>query len=157
MTSGPTTKRDRNAASKATPRQLLGVTDREFEAMGKLGTMYYEQGDLERARIVFEGMVEADPLSSSAHAALGALYLRTGHDEVAIPHLNHAIELDSTQLSAYVNRAEVELKLKQPEKAVADLKRAIELDPTGQNPAANRARMMALGLHQALKAKNLGN
>jgi len=159
MTNGLTTKRDRNAgaAGKATPRQLLGVTDQEFEAMGELGTMYYEQGDLERARIVFEGMVEADPSSSSAHAALGALYLRTGHDEVAIPHLNRAIELDSTQLSAYVNRAEAELKLKQPEKAIADLKRAIELDPGGQNPAANRARMMALGLHQALKVKNPGH
>jgi tetratricopeptide (TPR) repeat protein len=76
---------------------------------------------------------------------------------VAIQHLNRAIELDSNQLSAYVNRAEVELKLKQPEKAVADLKRAMELDPTGQDPAANRARMMALGLNQALKARNPGN
>jgi Tfp pilus assembly protein PilF len=156
MTSGPTTKRDRNAASKGTPRQLLGVTDQEFEAMGKLGTMYYEQGDLERARIVFEGMVEADPSSSSAHAALGALYLRTGHDEVAIPHLNRAIELDSTQLSAYVNRAEVELKLKQPEKAIADLKE--QWNSTRQaEPGSKQSAHMALGLHQALKAKNLGN
>jgi len=161
MTGGPITKKDRNAAvgaaRKGTPRQLLGVTDQEFEAMGKLGTMYYEQGDLDRARIVFQGMVEADPSSSSAHAALGALYVRTGHDEVAIQHLNRAIELDSNQLSAYVNRAEVELKFKQPEKAVADLKRAMELDPTGQDPAANRARMMALALNQALKARNSGN
>jgi len=161
MTSGQTTKKDRNAgagaAGKGTPRQLLGVTDQEFEAMGKLGTMYYDQGDLDRARIVFQGMVEADPSSSSAHAALGALYVRTGHDEVAIQHLNRAIELDSNQLSAYVNRAEVELKFKQPEKAVADLKRAIELDPAGQDPAANRARMMALALNQALKARNSGN
>ena len=161
MTNGLTTKKDpragAGAAKKPTPRQLLGVTDQEFEAMGKLGGMYYDQGDLERARIVFEGMVEADPSSSSAHAALGALYLRTGHDEVAFHHLNRAIELDCNQLSAYVNRAEVELKLKQTERAVADLKQAIELDPTGQDPAANRARMMALGLHQALKAKNLVN
>ena len=161
MNSGSITKKDRNAAAgaatKGTPRQVLGVTDQEFEAMGKLGTVYYDHGDLDRARIVFEGMVEADPSSSSAHAALGALYLRTGHDEVAFHHLNRAIELDSTQLSAYVNRAEVELKLKQPERAVADLKQAMALDPTGQDPAANRARMMVLGLNQALKARNLGN
>jgi tetratricopeptide (TPR) repeat protein len=142
---------------KPTPRELLGLTDQEFEEMGQLGAMYYAQGDLERARIVFEGMVEADPLSSSAHAALGALYLRTNQDEKALEHLDLAIKLDDSQLSAYVNRAEARLKLKQVEGAVADLRRAIDLDRTGEDPAANRARMMAQGLQHALRVRNLVN
>lgn len=138
-----------------TPREVLGITDQEFEKMGQLGSMYYNQGDLERARVVFEGLVEADPKSSSAHAALGALYTRTGQQEKAIEQLNRAIELDPKQLSAYVNRAEVRLRQREIEQAIADLRRAIELDPTQEDPAANRARVMAQALHQALKVKGI--
>src|SRR5262245_2795469 len=140
-----------------TPRQLLGITDREFEAMGRLGAMYYNQGDLERARIVFAGMIEADPGCSAAHAALGALLVRTDRFDTALEHLNRAIELNDQELTAYVNRAEAYLRRKEVERAVADLKHAIALDPTEEDPAANRARAMMLGLHQALKSKGLGN
>jgi len=140
-----------------TPREALGITEQDFSRMGQLGAMYYNQGDLGRARIVFEGLVEVDPQSSTAQAALGALYTRTGQDEKALEHLSSAIELDAVEISAYVNRAEVYLRLQQGEKAVADLKRAIELDPKEEDPAANRARVMALGLRQALKAKGIIN
>ena|SRR5215475_280440 len=151
-------KRDTaKAGATPTPREQLGITNQEFDAMGQLGTMYYQQGDLERARIVFEGMVEVDPLSSAAHAALGALLVRCGEDERAVTHLDRAIELDEKQLSSYVNRAEVHLKQKLVEKAVVDLKRAISLDPAEEDPAANRARIMVLGLNQALKAKGIIN
>jgi len=151
-------KRDAaKAGNTPTPREQLGITNQEFDAMGQLGTMYYHQGDLERARIVFEGMVEVDPSSSSAHAALGALLVRCGEDDRAVIHLDRAIELDDKQLSSYVNRAEVHLKRKLVEKAVVDLKRAIALDPSEQDPAANRARVMVLGLSQALKAKGIIN
>ena len=148
---------DRATTTHPTPREALGITDNEFEAMGRLGSMYYNQGDLERARIVFEGMVEADPTSSAAHAALGALYVRTDQCERALKHLDRAIEIDNRQLTAYVNRAEAYLRRKEVEKAVTDLKSAIALDPTEEDPAANRARLMVLGLHQALQAKSPTN
>ena len=123
--------------------------------MGRIGGMYYNRGDLGKARTVFEGLVALDPESSDAHAALGALFTRTLENELALLHLNRAIELNEKQIAAYVNRAEVRLRKQQGEAAVADLKRAIELDPRQKNAAANRARAMVMGIHDALEAKSV--
>jgi len=138
-----------------TPREVLGITDEQFEEMGQLGVMFYTQGDLERARIAFEGLVQADPNSSSAHSALGALYTRTGRYDEALEQVNRAIELNSDQLEAYVNRAEIWFRKNQMQRAVEDIKRAMSMDPGEKDPAANRARVMLLGLHQALKARGI--
>ncbi len=142
-------------ANPVAPRKRLGVTEQEFREMGRIGAMYYNRGDLGKARTVFEGLVAMDPASSDAHAALGALLTRTLENELAMAHLNRAIELDDKQNAAYVNRAEVRLRQQHGEAAVADLKRAIELDPRQKNPAANRARAMVMGIHDALEAKGV--
>jgi tetratricopeptide (TPR) repeat protein len=142
-------------AAQAKPvslRARLGVTPQEFREMGRIGAMYYNRGDLEKARTIFDGLVAMDPMSSDAHAALGALLTRTMHDDLALTHLNRAIELNDKEIAAYVNRAEVNLRLKKGEAAIADLKRAIALDPKEKNPAANRARAMVIGIHDALEA-----
>ena len=142
-------------ASQVSPRVRLGVTTQEFREMGRIGAMYYNRGDLAKARTVFEGLVAMDPSSSDAHAALGALLTRTIENDLALFHLNRAIELNDKEIAAYVNRAEVKLRQQQGESAVADLKRAIELDPWQKSPAANRARAMVIGIHDALEAKSV--
>ena len=151
--SNPQQQAATGAVGEATPRERLGITDREFQEMGRLGAMFYEAGDLERAQIVFEGLVEVDPTSSAAHAALGALLVRTRQDDRALEHLHRALTLDPKQVDAYVNRGEVYLRKQELKSAIADLKRAIELDPTEQDPAANRARVIMNTLYQSLKAK----
>jgi len=140
---------------QVSPRVRLGVTPQEFREMGRIGAMYYNRGDLAKARTVFEGLVAMDPASSDAHAALGALLTRTLENDLALEHLNRAIELNAAEIAAYVNRAEIKLRQKQGESAVADLKRAIELDPRQKNSAANRARAMVMGIHDALEAKSV--
>jgi tetratricopeptide (TPR) repeat protein len=117
--------------------------------------MYYNQGDLEKARTIFEGLVAMDPESSDAHAALGALLTRTMQDNLALVHLNRAIEINNKEIAAYVNRAEINLRQQRGEAAVADLKRAIALDPREKNPAANRARAMVMGIHDALETEGV--
>jgi len=153
MTSASAPQQPIVSDATATPRQQLGITDREFQEMGRLGAMFYEAGDLERAQIVFEGLVEVDPKSSAAHAALGALLTRTRQDDRALDHLRRAIDLDPRQVDAYVNRGEIFLRKQEVKSAVADLKRAIELDPAEQDPAANRARVIMNTLYQSLKAR----
>ena len=142
-------------ARNVTPRVKLGVTPGEFREMGRIGAMYYNQGDLEKARTIFEGLVAMDPDSSDAHAALGALLTRTLRDETALVHLNRAIELNDKEIAAYVNRAEINLRKQRGEEAVADLKRAIALDPRSKNAAANRARAMVVGIHDALETEGV--
>ena len=134
------------------PRHRLAVTDEEIQAMGEVGAMYYKHGNLEKARTIFEGLVEMDPSSAAAHAALGALLTRTEQFEEALRHLNRAAELDPEEIAPYVNRAEIFIRQGRAEDAVANLKKAIALDPHEKDPAANRARAMALGIAQALKS-----
>ena len=142
-------------ARRATLRQRLDIGDEQFQEMGRVGAMYYQQGNLDKARTIFEGLVEIDPQSVDAHSALGALYTRTQRDADALRHLNRALELDERQIAAHVNRAEIYLRRQQVEQAVADLKKAIELDPQEQDAGANRARAMVLGIHEALEAKGV--
>lgn len=142
-------------AARVTLRERLGISDEQFREMGRVGAMYYQQGNLDKARTVFEGLIEIDPQSVDAHSALGALYTRTQRDADALRHLNRALELDDRQIAAHVNRAEIYLRRQQVEGAVADLKKAIELDPHEQDAGANRARAMVLGIHEALEAKGV--
>jgi tetratricopeptide (TPR) repeat protein len=141
-----------SAAGGAVTRDSLGVTPDEFREMGRIGAMYYEQGNLKKAQAVFEGLVEMDPSSAAAHSALGALLTRREEYADALPHLDRAVELDPKQIAPYVNRAEIFIKQGRAQEAVENLKRAIALDPKEKDPAANRARAMAYGIAEALKA-----
>ena len=143
---------DGGESGQAPSRQGLGIDEQEFQAMGEVGAMYYRHGNLDKARTVFEGLVELDPSSAAAHAALGALLTRTEEFDGALKHLDRAVELDPEEIAPYVNRAEIFIRRGRAEDAVANLKRAVALDPHEQDPAANRARAMALGIAQALKS-----
>lgn len=143
----------RGTASSETGRERpFGISDAEFQAMGEMGGMYYQQGNLQKARTIFEGLVEIDPASAAAHAALGALLTRTEEYDEALRHLDRAVELAPEMIAPYVNRAEIYIKRQRPEEAVENLKRAVALDPKERDPAANRARAMAVGLAEALRA-----
>jgi len=145
----------RSQASPQSLRVRLGVTPKEFREMGRIGAMYYNRGDLEKARTIFDGLVAMDPASSDAHAALGALLTRTLQNDLAMVHLNRAIELNDQEIASYVNRAEVNLRQQKGEAAIEDLKRAIALDPGEKHPAANLARAMVIGIHDALEARGV--
>jgi tetratricopeptide (TPR) repeat protein len=136
-------------------RGRLGVSEEELRAMGQMGAMYYQQGVLDKAQAIFEGLVEMDPASAAAHSALGALFTRVERFEDAMRHLDRAVELDPGQIAPYVNRAEIFIKQGRADEAVANLKQAVALDPREKDPAANRARAMALGIAEALKSSGV--
>lgn len=131
------------------------VSDEDFQSIGEIGAMYYEQGNVEKAETIFEGLVELKPENGAAHSALGALLTLKRDDEKAITHLSRAIELDDKQIAPFVNRGEVYLRQTKFELAVADLKRAIELDPQEKDAGANRARAMVLGIYQAIESQKM--
>lgn len=130
----------------------LNVTNDEFIEMGRVGAMFYEQGNIEKARTIFEGLVELDPDSAAAHSALGAVFTIMQDDQRAIGSLEKAIELNPKQIAPYVNLGEVFIRKQKLEKAVEHLKKAIELDPEETDPGANRARAMVIGIYQTIKS-----
>lgn len=137
-----------------TIREQLDISSTEFREMGNVGAMYYQQGNLEKARTIFEGLVELDPQSADAHSALGALLTLQQQDDLAIEHLEKAVELKPEQIAPYVNLGEIFIRWQKLEEAVANLKKAIELDPDENDPGANRARAMVLGIYQVIQADN---
>jgi tetratricopeptide (TPR) repeat protein len=137
-----------------TIREKLKISPEEFSEMGRVGAMFYQQGNLDKARTIFEGLVELDPHSADAHSALGALLTLQQEDEPAVEHLRKAVELNPRQIAPYVNLGEVYIRQQKLEEAVASLKKAIELDPDEKDSGANRARAMVLGIYQVIKAGN---
>lgn len=135
-------------------RDSLAISRSEFTEMGRVGAKFFEQGNLHKARIIFEGLVEMDPESAEAHSALGAILTLNQQDQEAIGHLERAMEIDREQIAPYVNLAEIFVRQQKLEDAVEYLKRAIELDPAQTDPAANRARMIILGIYRVIKLDN---
>lgn len=113
--------------------------------------MYYQQGNLDKARTIFEGLVELDPDSADAHSALGALLTLKQEDEEAIGHLEAAVALNPRQIAPYVNLGEIFIRQQRLEEAVANLRKAIELDPNERDSGANRARAMVLGIYEIIQ------
>lgn len=124
--------------------------------MGRVGAMYYQQGNLEKARTIFEGLVELDPDSAEAHSALGALLTLQQEDERAVEHLETAVAVNPRQIAPYVNLGEIFIRQQRLEEAVENLKKAIELDPDENDSGANRARAMVLGIYQIIQSSNQG-
>lgn len=118
--------------------------------MGETGAAYYEQGNLEKAGMIFAEMINLDPSSAAAHAALGAVLTRIQENDQALELLNRALELNPHELAALVNRGEVWLRRGEHDLALRDLEHAMELDPEKTDPGANRARAMRYGLLRRL-------
>ncbi len=137
-----------------TIREKLKISPEEFMEMGRVGAMYYQQGSFDKARKIFEGLVELDPESADAHSALGALLTFQQQDEQALLHLRKSVEINPSQIAPYVNLGEVLIRQQMIEEAVKNLKAAIELDPDEKDAGANRARAMVLGIHQIIQMKN---
>lgn len=137
-----------------TVREKLNISPEEFQEMGRIGAMYYQQGFFDKARTIFEGLVELDPESANAHSALGGLLTLQQEDDAAIGHLDKAVKLNPSQIAPYVNLGEIYIRQQKIEEAVANLKKAIELDPDEKDAGANRARAMVLGIYQVIKSKD---
>jgi len=137
-----------------TVREKLSISPQEFVEMGRVGAMYYQQGNFDKARAIFEGLVDLDPESANAHSALGGLLTLQQEDEKAVEHLSKAVELNPSQIAPYVNLGEIYIRQQKIEDAVANLKKAIELDPDEKDAGANRARAMVLGIYQVIKSDN---
>jgi Flp pilus assembly protein TadD len=135
-----------------TVREKLNISPEEFQEMGRIGAMYYQQGNFDKARTIFEGLVELDPESANAHSALGGLLTLQQEDEAAIGHLKRAVEINPSQIAPYVNLGEIYIRQQKIEDAVANLKKAVELDPEERDAGANRARAMVLGIYQVIKS-----
>lgn len=129
-------------------RALEGLDTAGLGEIAVLGHRLYEEGRLNEARVVFEGLVALDPPEAFPYTVLGAIFLAQQDLHRALALFEAALELDEGDVAALVYRGEIRLRLGQRSRGLRDLERALEIDPDGpQSPFSQRAR---LAVEQAL-------
>ena len=123
--------------------QLYGITIEEAYSVAELGYTFMEQGRLNEAQTVFQGLVIGNPYDAYFHTVLGSIYQKQENVDGAIEEYSIAIGLDPANMEAFVNRGELLIRKGNFQQAAVDFKNALELDPDGNSPSANRARALS--------------
>lgn len=119
------------------------VDPRNANALLNCGTLYYEDGNLEKAENYFRRAVAAQPENALAHFDLGSVLEELGQLEEARRHLRQAVRLDPNYCDAHYNLAFVCEKLKAATEANEHWKEYVRLDPVGPWATYARQRLSA--------------
>lgn len=134
--------------------ELFNVDARQVAALLLTGHNLYQQGKLDEAKAIFEGLSVLDGRNPYVHAILGAIYQKQQKHDVAIARYTLALGIFHNDPNSLTNRGEIYLGLGRLKEAAADFKKAIELDPQGKIAASNRARILVSLTANALKLAN---
>lgn len=129
------------ARGELTWAQVEGMTFEEAKAIAQVGCELAASGRLEEARVLFEGLVEGNPLDTAARAALGTVYQKLGRTREALAAYNTVLERDPKNPVALGNRGELHLK-QGNRQGFNDLALAVEADPEGLTAAGRRAKAL---------------
>ncbi len=117
------------AATRLTEPDLSGT--QRAEAFHRLGMLYAEAGELDRAEANQRRALEQDPSHVSATLALGELAMRAGRAEQAIEHYDFVLQRPehSDHRQALIQRGMALLSLEKKDAGLRDLRKALDLQP----------------------------
>lgn len=110
------------------------------QAHYRLGLIYGDRGELERAAAEYGLAIELDPEYTKSYLNLGAILAESGRDDEAAEIFRQAIEIDPVYAAARVNLAIILRQQGKAEEAISELRRALEGEP------ANAMAMTQLGV-----------
>src|SRR5688572_26035360 len=91
----------RDAANgKRTFGEILGINAGQAYNLAQLGYRLLQEGQLDDARVMFQGLVTLNPKDPYMHLALGSVHHRAGRVEDAIKEYSKAIDLDGKLTNA---------------------------------------------------------
>jgi tetratricopeptide (TPR) repeat protein len=126
--------------------ELSGYSGEDLAGLAEIGYNLLQQGKLEDALTIYQGVYALDPKSHWGASSIGCIYQRMGRDEEALAMYNEALQIDPNDVHVLANRGELLFRRGRLLEAAEDFKKAIELDPHGKNPAAQRARVIVLAV-----------
>ncbi len=141
------------ATGQATIADAAGITKKQLYEIAEKGHSLFNQGRLEDARGIFEGLVAASPFDSVFHCHLGAILWRSGDLEGALREYDASVRFNVANVDALAGRGELLIARGELEKGVDDLSRALEFDPDGARPATKRVRVLLVSLHESAKRR----
>ena len=130
------------ARGEATWAEVEEITAGDAERIARTGVELAAAGQLREAALIFEAMVEMNPLDAGAHGALGTVYQKLERAEDALRAYGAALAIDRAHPVALGNRGELLLRLGRRE-GFADVAAAVQADPEGKTAAGRRAARLA--------------
>jgi tetratricopeptide (TPR) repeat protein len=111
----------------------------------------FQEGRLNEAAAILEGLIVLDRENAYAHGLLGAVHQQKSENDSAIACYGNAIKSNPRDIQSLVNRGEIYLTQRNMIAAMNDFLEAIRLDPDKKHPAANRARLFVSLTQEAIK------
>jgi Flp pilus assembly protein TadD len=121
--------------------QALSLDPQKTVALLNCGTLFYEQGNLEKAADYFRRAIAIDSESALAHFNLGSVLDELGETETARQHLRLAVRLRPDYPDPHYNLAFVCEKLGATTEAREHWHAYLKLDPVGPWAAYARQRL----------------
>lgn len=128
---------------QATFKDALGLDTDGILALAVYARELADQGRLDDAQTLLEGLVVLEPQNGYLHTCLGALYMQKGFHDAARAEFLYALAHNGDDTAANTYLGELHIDAGNLEAAVDYLRRAVELDPEARDPYANRARTLA--------------
>ena len=151
-----TAKRSEQAGEKLATGQMtlaeyVGLSRDRMYKIAQQAYRLMNRGKLEEARLIYSGLVAADPYDSVFHCHLGAVLFRMGEHEKAFDEYDAALRFNLANIDALAGRGELYIMRGELKKGVEDLRRALENDPRGERPTTQRARALLLSMREAAR------
>jgi tetratricopeptide (TPR) repeat protein len=110
-------------------RTTLARNPKSYMARNNLGTVYLNQGRLEKAMACFQEAQEIQPHDANACLNLGAALFQGGQADGAIRQYQKALEIQPDLAEAHKNLGDVFLQLGRVDEALAHSRKAVEIRP----------------------------
>lgn len=121
-------------------KEAFGLTSTEVTALAGPACEMAEQGRVEQAQSMLEGLAVLDPENVYIHNCLGSLYMRMERAKLAEQEFDYVLARSPEDVAANTNLGELLFEQGDLERAVQKLQKAVEQDPEGKDMFANRAR-----------------
>jgi tetratricopeptide (TPR) repeat protein len=112
-------------------KEIVGVDPTDFIAWAKLGSLYFERGNLSNAEAAFRKSLELKQEYTLAWIYMGKIRVAQKQFEAAIEIFKHAITLEPSAARTFQLLGEAYLRAQQGTLGAAALNEAIKLDPVG--------------------------
>lgn len=122
--------------------ELEGIDKAAQYKMAETGFQLLQQGKLDDAKKVFEGLLSLDPRDAYFHMVLGSIAQRRNQFEDSERHYSRSLRINPYSPSALANRGEVRVELGRLAEGLEDLKQAVKEDPGAREAATQRARAL---------------
>lgn len=154
-TSAPAPKIAQLLAQKSPLSALRQLSRRQLTEVAVEGHGYFERGDFDTARKMFEHIVALEPPDAFPYTMLGTIFLALGQQDRALALFEAALGVDRKDLAARVYRGEVRLHRGRYKLAIDDLQRALDLGDAS-DPFVERARRLLKIARQACTPEQPG-